>query len=73
MGVEIIKNQETITQEVTMNARTMRAELLAGLNYWNEMVQQIDKILDEEGASAVQEVPARGGRTLYGYKTSERQ
>lgn len=51
-----------------MNAGTMRAELFAGLDYWNEIVQQIDKILDEEGASAVQEVPARGGRTLYGYK-----
>jgi len=65
--VETIKNQETITQEVSMN-ETMRTELFAGLDYWNEIVQQIDKILDEEGASAVQEVPARGGRTLYGYK-----
>jgi len=67
MAVETIKNQETITQEATMNAETMRPELFAGLD-WNEIVQQIDEILDAEGSSAVQEVPARGGRTLYGYK-----
>ena len=68
MAVETIE-QKTI-KEATMK-ETMRTEF-AGLN-WDEIVQRIDEILDEEGASAVQEVPARGGRTLYGYKTSERQ
>ncbi|MEO2066600.1 MAG: Rad52/Rad22 family DNA repair protein [Desulfurobacteriaceae bacterium] len=67
MVVETIKNQ-TITGGETMNETMPRTELFAGLDYWNEVVQRIDEILDKEGASAVQEVPARGGRTLYGYK-----
>ncbi len=36
-------------------------------NYWKDIVEKVDKILEKEGASAVQEVPGRG-RTLYGYK-----
>jgi hypothetical protein len=65
---ETIKNHETITQEVVMN-ETLKPEPFAGVGpNWNEIVQRIDEILDKEGASAVQEVPARGGRTLYGYK-----
>ena len=67
MSVKTIENQ-TIAGVETMNETMPRTELFAGLDFWNEIVQQIDKILDEEGASAVQEVPARGGRTLYGYK-----
>jgi hypothetical protein len=68
MAVETIENQKTITQEATMKAETMKAELFTGLDYWNEIVQRIDEILDKEGTSGIQEVPARGGRTLYGYK-----
>ncbi len=35
--------------------------------YWKDIVEKVDKILEKEGASAVQEVPGRE-RNLYGYK-----
>ncbi|ADU97151.1 Rad52/Rad22 family DNA repair protein [Thermovibrio ammonificans] len=36
-------------------------------NYWTQVVEKIDKILENEGEKAIQEVPGRG-RTLYGYR-----
>ncbi|WP_457680741.1 Rad52/Rad22 family DNA repair protein [Thermovibrio sp.] len=36
-------------------------------NYWKDIVEKVDSILEKAGASAVQEVPSKG-RTLYGYK-----
>ncbi|WP_456456883.1 Rad52/Rad22 family DNA repair protein [Thermovibrio sp.] len=40
---------------------------MAQKNYWKDIVEKIDAILEKEGKKAVQEVPGKG-RTLYGYK-----